>query len=445
MDIDTKKIFLTTLGCKVNQYETAALKTAFVARGCELVAKDDPADIVVINTCAVTNKAGAQSRQAVRQAVRNNPEARIVITGCLAEVAGKQLAAIKELADCEFAVVGNDHKDTLVAEILEESAPFPRLQFGTIMSADTVCALPVRQFGGRTRAYLRVQDGCQSFCSYCIVPYTRGPSRSVPWDLLRQQVLRYVEEGYHEIVLTGIHLGYYGEDLAERCDITDLVEKLTAAFPAVRFRISSLEPLEITSRLLCLMKERANLMPHLHVPLQSGDDEILALMERRYSTEQFAEIIARCHEMVPGIAIGLDVMTGFPGETERHFANIFSFLKELPFSYLHVFPYSKRPGTKAVQFAGHLPKTVKKERVVELRQLSDKKKAAFYRQHLGMVLPVLVESTRDERGLLRGFSDNYIACHFPGEDELINRVVWVRGKEFTPIFLSGEVVTRDEN
>ncbi len=445
MDTSAKKIFLTTLGCKVNQYETAALKTAFVARGCELVTKNERADIVVINTCAVTNKAGAQSRQAVRQAVRQNPEARIVITGCFVEVAGEQLAAIEELGDRQFAVVGNDQKENLVDDILEESQPFPRFQFGTIMSADKVCSLPVRQFGGRTRAYLRVQDGCQSFCSYCIVPYTRGPSRSVPWELVQQQVATYVAEDYHEIVLTGIHLGYYGEDLAERCDITDLVARLTAAFPAIRFRISSLEPLEITSRLLRLMRDRDNLMPHLHVPLQSGDDEILALMERRYTTGQFAEIIARCHEMVPGIAIGLDVMTGFPGETEQHFANIFSFLKELPFSYLHVFPYSKRPGTKAAQFAGHLPKTVKKERVVALRQLSDRKKAAFYKQHLNRVLPVLVESTRDDQGLLRGFSDNYVACHFPGENALINRVVSVRTTDLTPNFLSGEVVVRNEN
>ena len=431
-----KNVFITTLGCKVNQYESAALKTAFDEQGCNIVNANQHADIVVVNTCSVTGKAGSQSRQAVRQAIRKNPEARIVITGCHAETAAEELSALDELNGRDFALIGNDGKDGLVAQALDITTPLVNSQCGTIGSAREICRLPVKRFGGRTRAYLRVQDGCENFCTYCIVPYTRGPSRSLPYREIHEQAEIYRQEEYKEIVLTGIHLGNYGRDLFEQLDITDLVD---SDFPTIRFRISSLEPMEITDRLLAVMRERDNLMPHLHIPLQSGCDAILEKMARGYTTREFARVVARCHKTVPGIAIGIDLLAGFPGETGEHFTNTLDFLDALPFTYLHVFPYSRRPGTAAADFTGHVPQAVKKARVVELRQLSERKKMAFYQEHLGKTLPVLVEGKRDEQGFLHGFTDNYIEVRFPGEKNLINHVVEVFLREFQPTTITGEV------
>ena len=440
-----KNVFITTLGCKVNQYESAAFKTAFTEAGHRLVGPGDSADIVVVNTCSVTAKAGLQSRQAVRQAVRKNPQARILITGCHAEAAPRELEELEELQGREYVIIGNSKKDCLVPEALSDDRQVERILLGTIGSADKICDLPVKHFGDRTRAYLRVQDGCESFCTYCIVPYTRGPSRSLPFIKVLDQAKVFVAEGYKEIVLTGIHLGYYGKDLTDHGDIADLIDKLSSELPTARFRISSLEPTEITDRLLALMQERANLTPHLHIPLQSGDDEILEKMGRRYTTGEFRDIIDKVRSALPHCAIGIDLLAGFPGETENHFQSCLDFVSALDVTYLHVFPYSKRPGTVASGFKGDILKDVKHERVARLRGVSDGKKSAFYRSQLGRVLPVLAEGKRDQAGLLKGFSDNYVQVHFVGGDELINTIVDVRLLETDGNSVTGEVEREHEN
>ncbi len=421
-----KKVFITTLGCKVNQFESAAFKTGFIERGLEVVGASEEADLIVINTCAVTAGAGAQSRQTIRQALRHNPSAKIIITGCYAEIAAKELADAKELQNRTYRLVGNSKKDGLVAGALKKESETQEIIMGAINEASEICRLPVRRFGERARAYLRIQDGCESFCTYCIVPYTRGPSRSLPVSEVIDQAKLFVEEGHKEIVLTGIHLGYYGKELAGNNDLVSLLDQLTTATPEASYRISSLEPLEINESLLTLMRERKNIQPHLHIPLQSGNDEILSRMNRRYTTDQFQRVITLCRQYLPDAALGIDILAGFPGETDEQFTAAENFLRSLSFSYLHVFPYSIRPGTVAAGFKEHVPKKIKDARVARLRLLSDEKKNAFYQSQIGRIRPVLVEGRRDSDGMLKGFTDNYIAVHFAGPDHLLNSVTAVR-------------------
>jgi len=445
------KVFITTLGCKVNQFESAAFKTGFEQGGVTVVAQTEEADLVVINTCAVTAAAGAQSRQTIRQALRLNPAAKIIITGCYAELAAEELSKEKELQNRVYSLVGNSKKEGLVAGALVTlsksniGTAFPEMIMGSISTAREICRLPVRRFSERSRAYLRVQDGCESFCTYCIVPYTRGPSRSLPVKDVIEQAKIFTEEGHKEIVLTGIHLGYYGKDLTGNNTFLSLLDKLTAATPQTSYRISSLEPLEITESLLSLMGERTNIQPHLHIPLQSGSDEILGRMNRRYSTDQFREVIELCHERLPDAAIGIDILAGFPGETDAHFAAAISFLQSLYCSYLHVFPYSIRPGTVAARFKEHVSKKIKDARVTQLRSISDAKKNAFYQSQLQQTRPVLVEGRRDSDGMLKGFTDNYIAVRFAGPDSLLNSVTFVRLLKLKDNSVIGERVEHHEN
>ncbi len=420
-----KKTFIVTLGCKVNQFESASITNSFENAGLSAAEKIEDADIIVINTCAVTAKASGQSRRFIRKAARSNKNAAIVVTGCHAQLAAEEIKKIKEIAPDRLVIVGNDHKDLLVDHVLEEQCPGDMITDNLPMSQTKICALPVAHFAGRTRAYLRIQDGCDSFCSYCIVPHTRGRSRSLPKDEVLEQAGRYQAAGHLEIVVTGIHVGQYGRDLQQGYDIVKMMELLCTTMPGVRFRLSSIEPLEISPSLLFLMSEMENFMPHLHIPLQSGDDDILKEMNRRYSREQFLTILQQCRAYLPEGAIGIDVLVGFPGESADHFNNTRSLLERIDCSYLHVFPYSKRPGTKAAAFANQVPKHQKAERVKTLRILSEKKRFAFYNHHIGTRRNVLVENERDGSGLLKGFTDNYIPVLIDGGDNLKNTIAAV--------------------
>jgi threonylcarbamoyladenosine tRNA methylthiotransferase MtaB len=417
-----KKIAITTLGCKVNQYESAAFQTGFEAAGCVMVCAKETADIIVINTCAVTAKAGTQSRQAVRQLMRRHPDAKIVITGCYAQMEAQELLT---MIDKPLCIVGNGNKDRLVQAALSDSPCDLTMLMGQISRKKEICRLPVRHFADRTRACLRVQDGCQNFCTYCIVPYTRGPSRSLPLDEVLDQAAVFASEGHKEMVVTGIHVGQYGKDLQEGSDCVELMRRLCLAHPELRFRLSSIEPMEISDELLTLMADQKNFMPHLHIPLQSGDDTILAHMNRGYSSKEFRQTVEICRERLPEAAIGIDVLVGFPGETEQQFANTCTLLEELDCTYLHVFPYSRREGTLAATFDQQVPQAVKDERVARLRRLDAAKKEQFYTNHMGTTRPVLVEHKRDPDGRLRGFTDNYIPVSFPGPKTLMNTLTAV--------------------
>ncbi|NNK96126.1 MAG: radical SAM protein, partial [Desulfobacterales bacterium] len=274
--ITMRKAYISTLGCKVNQYESASFETGFEEKGLAITHDVGDADLIVINTCAVTSKASAQSRQEIRKAARLNQRAEIVITGCHAHLLKDDLQTLTGIDANRIVVVANDRKDSLVANLIEKPASVSGFASNQISRSQDVCHLPVKKFGNRTRAYLRVQDGCDSYCSYCIVPYARGHSRSLHKAAVLRQAKTYAEAGHREIVITGIHVGNYGNDLDETTDIATLIETLCRETPSVRYRLSSIEPLEISEKLLTLMQELGNFMPHLHIPLQSGDDEILA-------------------------------------------------------------------------------------------------------------------------------------------------------------------------
>lgn len=417
-----KRVAIATLGCKVNQYETASFQSGFTEQGAELVPFSKEADIYVINTCAVTGKAAAQSRQMIRRALKSNPKARVVVTGCYSQIASKEIFKIAEQPLC---IVGNGFKDQLVDIAMAEDCCDLELFMGDIGRRRKITPLPVTGFSGRTRAYLKVQDGCDRFCSYCIVPYARGPSRSLPAGQVVEQARVLIDQGYKEIVLTGIHIGLYGQDLEPEVDLAFLLEKLLQIGARVRYRISSLESAEIGDRLLDLMAGSDAVMPHLHIPLQSGDDTILRRMNRPYTTALYRQTLEKCAARMPEAAIGVDVLIGFPGETEEAFETTRKFIEELPVSYLHVFPYSKRPGTVAAEMPDQVPTQEKNRRVAILRQLDHQKRTAFYGKFLGTSRPVLAESDRNRFKLMRGFTDNYIPVYFAAPESVGNEVVAV--------------------
>jgi threonylcarbamoyladenosine tRNA methylthiotransferase MtaB len=403
-----KRAFLSTLGCKVNQYETAAFKSDLEDHGIEIVDRLEQADLVIINTCTVTSKAGGESRREVRKALRRNHRATVVVTGCHAQLEYEELYRLPDIDSSRLIVAGNDRKGQLISSLLDDrydTQPIPVPPASRIID---IAPLTVHRFEGRTRAYLRVQDGCESFCSYCIVPYARGRSRSLPVQSVLAQAAAYADSGHREIVVTGIHVGRYGADLSDNCHIVELLDILCGRFPGIRFRLSSIEPLEISDDLLALMADTENLMPHLHIPLQSGDSEILKRMNRRYSAEQYAKVVAACRSALPDAAIGVDVMVGFPGETEEHFNNSRNLIESVDCSYLHIFPYSRRPGTKAAEFANQVSDTVKQQRADRLRQLDAEKRQAFYRRFINTTRTALLETERASGPMIKGYTDNYI-------------------------------------
>nr|WP_321465701.1 tRNA (N(6)-L-threonylcarbamoyladenosine(37)-C(2))-methylthiotransferase MtaB [uncultured Desulfobulbus sp.] len=418
-----KRVAITTLGCKVNQFESAAFASAFEARGCQLVPFNASADIYVINTCTVTGRAGQQSRQLIRRVLKQHPEARIFVTGCYAQMDPQ---SVLNLDEHPVAIIGNGNKHRLVDAALSDNPPDLVMLMGRIRDNRTICDLPVTRFRGRTRAYIRIQDGCDNFCSYCIVPYTRGPSRSLALAKVMEQTAVFADQGYRELVITGINVGKYGLDLGEGETISSLLDRLCHEFPQIRLRLSSIEPTEVNDNLLSLFTEHANFMPHLHIPLQSGDDQVLSRMNRRYNRAQFAEVIHQVRSALPTAAIGCDVLGGFPGETEAEAENTYQLLRDLPISYLHVFPYSRRPGTLAATMPGHLPGPIKEARVQRLRDLDEKKRHAHYSQGMNQVHQVLVERRNTKTGQLQGFSENYIPLNFPGCSSLIHTVVPVQ-------------------
>ncbi|NNK14833.1 MAG: tRNA (N(6)-L-threonylcarbamoyladenosine(37)-C(2))-methylthiotransferase MtaB [Desulfofustis sp.] len=403
-----KKAYLSTLGCKVNQFETAAFKSQLEQQGVVVTSDLEEADYIIVNTCTVTAKAGGESRREVRKALRRNDRAKVLVTGCHAQLEHDELIRLPDIDSSRLVIAGNDAKERIITNLLaghSETDSRPRVE---IRQVQEIASLQVDRFAGRTRAYLRVQDGCESFCSYCIVPYARGRSRSLPLAEVMRQAFIYEQAGHHEIVVTGIHVGRYGHDLSEKCNIVGLLDRLCQEFSSIRFRLSSIEPLEIGPELLNLMIQAENLMPHLHIPLQSGDNEVLKRMNRRYTREQFREVIDKCRAAVPDAAIGFDVMVGFPGETDSMFEQSRELIESSECTYLHVFPFSKRPGTRAAEFEDQVTTDAKQKRVEILRTLGREKSSAFYRRYINSRRDALLETEKLSGSALKGYTDNYI-------------------------------------
>ena len=434
----TMKIGLATLGCKVNQCDSAALTRDLRSAGFEPVPFSAFADVYIINTCTVTAYADFQARQLIRRALRVNPRAHIVVTGCYAQTRAGELADIEGVT----LVVGNDQKNRIPELLKQPVHESRRISVGDIFRQTALVEAPNEGISGRTRAFFKIQDGCDAFCSYCIVPFARGKSRSLPFESVLGGIQNFVAQGYREIVLTGIHLGQYGQDLRPPKDLAGILQIILGRNPDVRFRLSSIEPHEISDQLLDLFGIHANLCPHLHIPLQSGDDGILKMMKRNYDSAFFRFLIEKVTRAVADIAIGIDVMVGFPGEGEKEFSSTVRLLEDMPLAYLHVFPYSERPGTAALALEPKVPEKVKKERAAYLREISTKKREIFSRRFLERTLPVLVEQTRDKKtGMAKGFTHNYLPVLLDKYSvSLLNTVVPARMEQVREGKLTGRIV-----
>ncbi len=427
-----KRVAIATLGCKTNQFETAAMTEQFAQGGYQIVPFTDSADIYVVNSCTVTAKTDAETRRLIRRARRLNPEARIVATGCYAQVAPGELERMPEVD----SVLGNREKQT-ITEMVESGVSM----VSDIAAEKETGPLGLETFAEHTRAFLQVQNGCDSFCAYCIVPYARGRSRSVPLDEALQGVRNLASNGYREIVLTGIHLGAYGLDLEPGLSLTELVRRIDAERIVQRLRIGSVEPNELTDELLALMAGSEIVCPHLHLPLQSGSDTVLRRMGRRYESAFFRGLASRIEHALPHAFIGADVIAGFPGESDAEFAETVQLIRDLPFSDLHVFPYSRRSGTRAADLPGQVAPQVIKQRAEQLRTVASEKKAAFLARQTGNELQVLVQSFNKTTGICSGISRNYLTVSFQGTKEMINTELLVRIETVTGAAAGGMIVS----
>lgn len=405
----SRTVALATLGCKTNQFESASLEQMLREAGYTPVPFEQGADLVVVNTCTVTAATDSQSRNLVRRARRLRPDCRVVVTGCYAQVDPAALQAIPGVS----LVLGNEEKQDFL-RLLQAGHAEGTALVSQHRAALSTHALPVAAFAERSRAFVQIQTGCDAFCAYCIIPYARGRSRSVAAPAVLDQVTQLLASGYPEIVLTGIHIGQYGVDLSPQLSLLALLRQIVAQTGVKRLRLGSLEPTEISSELLDWVAESDVICPHFHIPLQAGDDGVLARMNRHYTGRQFAELVEGIHQRLPRAAIGVDVIAGFPGETEAAFANTLELIAGLPISHLHAFPFSRRPGTPAATMAGQVPAEVVKSRAAALRTLGESKQQAFAAQCLGQVVEVVVEGA-GRGGRHRGLTRNYLTVSFSGE------------------------------
>ncbi len=405
------RIAITTLGCKINQYDSAVIQSRLEERH-SLVPFDDAADCYLINTCTVTDRADWEARQLVRRAKRRNPAARILVTGCYAQVNPQEVAQVPGV---DF-VVGLNRLDDLLRFVESDSAGATKIAVGDVTRERGVAVLGTRALPGHTRAFLKIQEGCNYSCSYCIIPTARGLSRSVAPDQALEEVRRLAGAGYKELVLTGIHLGGYGQDLNPKTDLTALVERIAASGLIARLRLSSLDPREVPDRLLDLIAASQVVCPHLHICAQAGEDRILKHMRRNYDTSYYRDLLGRVRARLPEAALGSDIIVGFPGESDAQFESALEYFASLPLTYFHVFPYSARRGTAAAGLADAVPATTRKLRAQRMRALGARKKSEFCASFLGRRVAVLVEEKiAAASGLRRGFSRNYLPVLAPAD------------------------------
>ncbi|MGM9987904.1 MAG: tRNA (N(6)-L-threonylcarbamoyladenosine(37)-C(2))-methylthiotransferase MtaB [Bacillaceae bacterium] len=415
-----------TLGCKVNHYETEAIWQLFKSSGYERTEFEQTADVYVINTCTVTNTGDKKSRQIIRRAVRRNPDAVICVTGCYAQTSPAEILAIPGV-DIVIGTQDRHKMLELVEQYKDERQPINAVR--NIMKTRVYEELDVPAFTDRTRASLKIQEGCNNFCTFCIIPWARGLMRSRdPKDVVKQ-AQQLVDAGYKEIVLTGIHTGGYGEDM-KTYNLAMLLRDLEQEVNGLkRIRISSIEASQITDEVIDVLGKSNIVVRHLHVPLQSGSDTVLKRMRRKYTMAAFSDRIRKLKEALPGVAITSDVIVGFPGETEEEFMETYNFIKDHGFSELHVFPYSKRTGTPAARMDDQVDEEVKNERVHRLIALSDqlaKEYASRFDQDVLEVIPEESFTEGDREGLLVGYTDNYLKVVFEGSKELIGQLVKVK-------------------
>lgn len=431
-----KRVSLHTLGCKLNYAETSAIGDRFRCEGFEITEFGSPSDVIVINSCTVTENADRECRQLVRRALRANPNAFIVVTGCYAQLQPEEIASIEGVD----MVLGSAEKFKILELAGSASATLAKLDVPKVIVGEIDEASFGAAYSGsedaRTRAFLKVQDGCDYNCSFCTIPLARGGSRSQPIEDAHRQACDLVANGFREIIITGVNVGDFGKGRSE--SLYDLLLRLHDVEGLERLRISSIEPNLLTDEIIELAGRSDRMAPHFHVPLQSGSDEVLGWMRRRYRSALYRDRVEKILSVMPDAAIGVDVIVGFPGESDEHFQETYDFLHALPVAYFHVFTYSERENTPAAEYGSAVPVETRRRRTRMLRTLSEKKRAAFAERYRGEVLPVLFE--HGEHGeVIHGFTDNYIRVGVPYQSVLANRIVRVKLGQFQGEECSGEI------
>jgi threonylcarbamoyladenosine tRNA methylthiotransferase MtaB len=427
------RVAITTLGCKINQYDSAVIQSRLEHEH-SMVPFEATAECYIINTCTVTDRADWEARQLVRRAKRRNPQAKILVTGCYAQVNPDDVASVPGVD----YVVGLNRLDDLIRFIAADRPNGAQIAVSDVKRERGVPVIGTRALPGHTRAFLKIQEGCNYSCTYCIIPAARGLSRSVESREVMEQVKQLAGAGYKEIVLTGIHLGGYGQDLRPKINLTELVEMIAASGLISRLRLSSLDPRELPDRLIELIASSQVVCPHLHVCAQAGANETLTRMRRNYDTGYYRDLLARVRERLPEAALGSDIIVGFPGESEQQFELSLEYFASLPLTYFHVFPYSIRRGTPAASLTSQVPVQVKKTWARRLRDLGAQKKRAFCSSFLGRRVAVLIEDKVDVKtGARRGFTRNYLPVNVGCSSELSNEEVIVELTGFVDGWLTG--------
>lgn len=399
------KVAIQSLGCKVNLYESEYITDQFQKAGYEIVPFQEIADVYIINTCSVTNTSDVKSRKVIHQAIRRNPDACIVAIGCFIE------ANHDYHEDGVDILLGNANKSKVLEYVERYWRTKQKANYFVTPIPEKFDDMTMSTFLGRTRAFIKIQDGCENFCSYCIIPYVRGKCRSKNFQTVLEEIQNYVQHGYKEVVLTGIHTGNYGVDLGT--DFAALLREIVKINGLVRLRISSIEITELTDEVLQIIRDNDVIVDHLHIPLQAGSDKILRLMNRKYDLAYFKQKMEQIREIRPDISLTTDIIVGFPFETEEDFQDTLSFVREVQFSKVHVFPYSRRSGTVAADMAEQVPGDVKKDRVRRLLALSKELETEYMKKFIGKTLPVLMEVNRTDYSL--GHTSNYLLVKVPGE------------------------------
>jgi threonylcarbamoyladenosine tRNA methylthiotransferase MtaB len=419
-----KRVAVFTLGCKTNQYESEAIASTFRHNGYETVPFEEQADVYIINTCTVTHLGDRKSRQIIRRAIKKNPDAVVAVTGCYAQTSADEVLQIPGVD----LIVGTRDREKIV-DLVEQASmsPSPVNAVKDILTHRSFEELPILDYENRTRAFVKIQEGCNNFCSYCVIPYARGPLRSREPEKVLNEVKKLVDEGFGEIVLTGIHIGAFGAGLDEKIDLAGLVVKVALIPGLKRLRLGSVEPLDITPRLIRAIAEIRTVCRHLHIPMQSGDDHVLQRMKRNYNSFEFSRMVGAIRGQIPELAVTTDVIVGFPGETDEEFENTFDLVKDIGFSKTHVFKYSPRKGTPAAGYSDQVPAEVKDARSKRLIALDRENQRKFAARFIGDSVEVLAEQLVDkERDVWEGLTDNYLKVLFKSDEDLQGEFVEVR-------------------
>lgn len=428
------KVAVYTLGCKVNTYENEYVIKEFLKRGYTLTDFSDPnSDVYLINTCTVTNTSDQKSRKMIRQARAKNKDAVVVAMGCFTQIRNND----NQIMDFVDVVIGNKDKSKVVdltEDYIKNKQKIAKIE--DINEAD-FDDMEISYFNTRTRALVKIEDGCENFCSYCIIPYVRGRVRSKKPERVIEEAKRLVKNGYKEIVLTGIHTGHYGADLKDY-DFSDLLLELEKIDGLDRIRISSIEITELNDKFLSVLRKSKKIVNHIHIPLQAGSDHILKLMNRKYDKKYYLDKINKIREIRPDMAFTTDVIVGFPLESDRDFNETISFVKEVSFAGGHVFPYSRRNGTPAAKMTGQITKEEKHKRCKKLISVFDSLEESYYKKHIGCTLTIIAETYED--GFLTGHSDNYLKVRFNGSEDLLGKEIKVKINKYENKMLFGSMI-----